>query len=167
MEIPELPVPDLPLPSLPTPRPSPVLAEALPSDSFLPLVKLEFMEALALLGINGLLALSAAWTADLSLSTTYRDFWLFLLPVHGAVSWTFMMVPLVLAGHSPLMGQLGLVLDTDQPELRMSFSLFHTLSVCLFPLSFLCMVLTPSHRTLAELLTNQEIFIRPPSRSRQ
>ena len=55
----------------------------------------------------------------------------------------------------------GFVLDTTQPERRLSFSVFHLLSALCFPLSFLCMVLTPEHRSLAELLTGQELMRRP------
>jgi hypothetical protein len=71
------------------------------------------------------------------------------------------MVPLVLVGQSPMMGIQGLLLDTDLPERRMSFSLLHLVSVLCFPVSFLCMVLTPNHRTLAELLSGLEILQLP------
>jgi len=37
------------------------------------------------------------------------------------------------------------------------------LSVACFPLSFLCMVLSPRHQTLAELLSGQELLSRPLS----
>jgi len=73
-------------------------------------------------------------------------------------------VPLVLVGQSPMMGMEGLLLDSDQPERRMSFALLHLVSALAFPISFLCMVLTPNHRTLAELLSGLEI-LQLPSRS--
>ena len=74
-------------------------------------------------------------------------FWPYLLPVHGAISWAYLMVPLVLVGQSPMMGMQDLLLDTDLPERRMSFALLHLVSALGFPVSFLCMVLTPNHRT--------------------
>ena len=43
----------------------------------------------------------------------------------------------------------------------MSFSLLHLVSAMCFPISFLCMVLTPNHRTLAELLSGLEILQLP------
>jgi hypothetical protein len=48
----------------------------------------------------------------------------------------------------------------------MAFSLLHLFSVLCFPLSFLCMVLTRNHRTLAELLSGLEILQLPPTRVR-
>jgi hypothetical protein len=76
------------------------------------------------------------------------------------------MVPLVLVGQSPMMGMERLLLDTDLPERRMSFSLLHLVSALGFPVSFLCMVLTPNHRTLAELLSGLEILQLPSRRVR-
>jgi hypothetical protein len=64
------------------------------------------------------------------------------------------------------MGRWNLVLAEDEPERRMVFSLLHLLSVGLFPLSFLCMVLSPRHQTLAEYLSGQEIISKPEPRLR-
>lgn len=157
------------------PAAPPVEEEALPSEpyapeaageSFWPLVRLEFTEAGILLGLNTVLVLLAAWLAGASPSRVYDELWHFLVPVHFAISWAFAMVPLTLVGQTPVMGSLGLLLDSSQPERRIAFSLFHLISVTLFPVSFLCMVLTPYHRTLAELLTGQEILSRPLPRMR-
>ena len=79
--------------------------------------------------------------------------------MHFVLSWAALMVPLALTGQSPMMGRFGLQLGANQPERRLAFSLFHLLSVTVFPLSFICMVLTRNHRTLAELLTGQEIVV--------
>ena len=136
------------------------------NDSFWPVVKMEALEFAMLVGLNGLVVLIAAWTAGGSPTTIYPQFWPYLLPVHTAVSWVYVMVPLVLVGQSPMMGREFLLLDTDLPERRMSFSLLHLLSTFCFPLSFLCMVLTPSHRTLAELLSGLEILQLPNTRLR-
>jgi len=76
------------------------------------------------------------------------------------------MAPLVLTGQSPMMGFFGVTLPENSPERRMAFSLVHMLSVACFPLSFLCMVLSPRHQTLAELLSGQELLSRPLSRMR-
>jgi hypothetical protein len=163
------------LPPVPAPHaPSMALDEpAAPSetggaftDSFWPVVKMEGMEFTLLMGLNGALALIASWTAGGSPSSVYGHFWTFLVPLHAAISWAFVMVPLVLVGQSPMMGRQRLLLDTDLPERRMSFSLLHLVSTLCFPLSFLCMVLTPSHRTLAELLSGLEILQLPSSRLR-
>jgi hypothetical protein len=139
--------------------------EASPS-SFWPLAQLESGEAMILVGTNLLLVLVAALQLGAGPLRVYGQLWPYLLPLHLALSWVVVMVPLVLVGQSPLMALLGLTLASPQPERRMAFSLFHLLSVCLFPLSFLCMVLTPNHRTLAELLTGQEILFRPLTRMR-
>jgi hypothetical protein len=136
------------------------------TESFWPLVRLEVTEAGVLLGINAILALLAAWMMGSGISRLYGELWHFLLPVHVAVSWAFEMVPITLVGQSPIMGSLGLLLDSAQPERRIAFSLFHLISVVLFPISFLCMILTPYHRTLAEILTGQEILMRPLPRMR-
>ena len=85
--------------------------------------------------------------------------------MHASVSWAYLMVPLVLVGQTPMMGMEGLLLDTHLPERRMSFAVLHLVSVLAFPVSFLCMVLTPNHRTLAELLSGLEI-LQLPSRGR-
>jgi len=130
-------------------------------ESFWPLVRLEATEAGVLLGLNLVVALGASWLAGVGPGRLYAELWHFLVPVHFAISWTFEMVPITLVGQSPLMGSLGLLLDSVQPERRIAFSLFHLISVVLFPVSFFCMVLTPYHRTLAEILTGQEILARP------
>lgn len=136
------------------------------TESFWPLVRLEVTEAGVLLGLNLVVALGASWLAGVALGPFYAELWHFLVPVHFAISWAFEMVPITLAGQSPVMGSLGLLLDSVQPERRIAFSLFHLISVVLFPVSFFCMVLTPYHRTLAELLTGQEILSRPLPRTR-
>jgi len=136
------------------------------TDSFWPVVRMEAMECLALLLLNGALALVACWMAGAPPAVVYPGLWPYLLPVHAAVSWTYLMVPLVLVGQSPMMGMAGLLLDTDLPERRMSFSLLHLVSTVGFPASFLCMVLTPNHRTLAELLSGLEILQLPSRRIR-
>ena len=135
-------------------------------ESFWPLVMLEFSESFCLLAINGILVLIATWLVGISTTRTYSEFWPFLVPVHFAVSWAFEMVPLTLVGQSPLMGTQGLLLDASQPERRIAFSLMHLCSVLLFPVSFFCMVLTPTHRTLGEILSGQEILLRPEPRLR-
>ena len=63
-------------------------------------------------------------------------------------------------------GVQDLLLDTDLPERRMSFAVLHLVSALGFPVSFLCMVLTPDHRTLAELLSGLEILQMPSRRVR-
>jgi hypothetical protein len=136
------------------------------TESFWPLVRLEITEAGILLCINGILILLVSWMAGAGPMRIYGELWPFLLPVHFAISWAFEMVPITLVGQSPFMGSLGLLLDSVQPERRIAFSLFHLISVLLFPLSFLCMILTPYHRTLAEVLTGQEILSRPMPRMR-
>ena len=157
-----------PLPQWPLPSDRPAL-QAPPSsqegDSFWPLAKLEFFEALGLAGINLLLA-AFTWIQTGALGMAYSELWHFLLPMHFVVSWAALMVPLALAGQSPMMGRFGLQLGAPQPERRLAFSLFHLLSVAVFPLSFACMVLTRNHCTLAELLTGQEIVVRAVPRLR-
>lgn len=130
------------------------------TSTFWLLAKLEAGEALLLAVLNLLLALLVLLLMRVGPTVAYPSLWPYLGPLHLAVSWAPVMVPLVLVGQSPLMGLLGLQLAAQQPERRMAFSLFHLLSVCLFPLSFLCMVLTSNHRSLAELLTGQEILLR-------
>jgi hypothetical protein len=152
----------LDLAEIDAPRPAP--GDFPLTDSFWPVVKMEALECLALLLLNTLLGAIACWMAGNGPSRVYPLFWAYLLPVHVAVSWTYLMVPLVLVGQSPMMGMEGLLLDSDQPERRMSFSLLHLVSALGFPISFLCMVLTPNHRTLAELLSGLEI-LQLPSRS--
>lgn len=141
----------------------PVYVEQPPSDeapSFWPLAKMEVLEALVMGGVNLFVLavaclLSGVWPARL-----YGELWPMMLLLHVTISWAYMMVPLTLAGQSLTMGLMGMLVDTGTPERRLAFSLFHLLSVSLFPLSFLTMVLTRNHRTLAELLTGQEILIR-------
>jgi len=140
----------------------PSSSEAL-GDSFWPLAKLEFMEALTLAIVNLALALFT-WIQTGMLSQAYAELWHFLVPTHLVLSWALVMVPLALTGQSPMMGRFGLHLSASQSERRLAFSLFHLLSVGAFPLSFICMVLTRNHRTLAELLTGQEIVAMAPSR---
>jgi len=135
-------------------------------DSFWPVVRMEGAECLALLLLNAILALAACLASGASPSRVYGEFWPYLLPVHITISWAFLMVPLVLVGQSPLMGLLRLAVDTDQPERRMAFSMLYLVSAMAFPVSFLCMVLTPDHRTLAELLSGQEILQMPYARMR-
>lgn len=136
------------------------------ASSFWPLARLESGEALLLTLANGLLAVVATLQLGAGPGRVYTQLWPFMVPLHLAFSWVLVMVPLVLLGQSPLMAVMGLSLVSPQPERRIAFSLFHLLSVGLFPLSFLCMVLTPNHRTLAELLTGQEILFRPLMRLR-
>jgi hypothetical protein len=151
------------LPAEEAPGPGPDLEL---TDSFWPVVKMEALECLILLALNALLTLVASWMAGGSPFQTYAVFWPYLLPVHGAVSWAYLMVPLVLVGQSPMMGMENLLLDTNLPERRMSFALLHLVSVLGFPVSFLCMVLTPNHRTLAELLSGLEILQLPSRKMR-
>jgi hypothetical protein len=167
--VPEEETPDLDLsfqdPALE--RETQAAAPALESgDSFWPVVKMEALECLVLLVLNALLMGVASWLAGAPPDAAYRNFWPYLLPVHAAVSWAYLMVPLVLVGQSPMMGLQGLLLDTSLPERRMSFAVLHLISVLAFPVSFLCMVLTPNHRTLAELLSGLEILQLPERRVR-
>ena len=134
-------------------------------DSFWPVVKMEALECLVLFCLNSMLTLVACWMSGAPPATVYAAFWVYLLPVHASVSWAYLMVPLVLVGQTPMMGMEGLLLDTHLPERRMSFAVLHLVSVLAFPVSFLCMVLTPNHRTLAELLSGLEI-LQLPSRGR-
>ncbi|MBK8724866.1 MAG: hypothetical protein IPL96_02125 [Holophagaceae bacterium] len=152
--------------ALPLPTPTPEAEEADAGSSFWPLVRLESLEAVLLVALNGLFAVLAARQLGLGLAAAYENLWPFLAPLHLGLSWCLMLVPLVLSGQSPLMARFGFQLGSEQAERRLAFSLFHLLSVGLFPLSFLCMVLTPNHRTLAELMTGQEIIFRPWSRMR-
>lgn len=153
--------PALPLPPAPAPE-----NPELPETSFWRLVRVELTEFAILTLLNGLFCLLAAALCRAPLGRVYGELWPFLLPVHLGLSWAFIMVPMALTGQSPMMGSQGLLLDTGQPERRLAFSVFHLLSVLFFPVSFLCLLLTPDHRTLAELLTGQEILARPLSRLR-
>lgn len=137
-----------------------------PVASFWPLVKVEVAEA-ALLTLFQALALALpAWVLGVSPLRMLGGAWIFMLPYLAAMSWAFFMVPLVLTGQSPLMGTFGVTLAENSPERRMAFSLVHMVSVFCFPLSFLCMVLSPRHQTLAELLSGQELLSRPMDRLR-
>ena len=121
------------------------------------LAAMELREAAALSVINGLVATIACWQLGLPPGKSYPVFWPYLGALHAIVSWTYFMIPTVLTGSTPAMLALGLRITDQQTEKRLSFSVFMLLSVALLPLSFLCMVLTPTHTTLAELLTGQEI----------
>lgn len=134
--------------------------------SFWPLVLLEASEALLLLTINAFVLLLASALLHASPLRLVRETWTMALPLHLALSWALLMVPLVLGGQSPLMPRWNLVLSESEAERRMVFSLVHLVSVLAFPLSFLCMVLSPRHLSLAEYLSGQEIIHRPPSRVR-
>ncbi|MBL0312248.1 MAG: hypothetical protein IPP78_05920 [Holophagaceae bacterium] len=146
------------------------VSEALESEteitdsSFWSLVKLEIFEAATLFVTNAILALVVSWQLGAPVARCYGELWPYLVSLHLAFSWVMVLVPMVLAGQSLFMVPMGLLLASEQPERRLAFSLFHLFSVLAFPLSFLCMVLTPNHRTLAELLTGQEIFLKPLSR---
>ncbi len=173
VEIEASPVPDLPAEAwaeappglLPQSLPEP--GEALAEDtSFWPLVLLEVSEAGMLVLLNLFLAGIVLLGARAPLVRTYQDLWPLLLPFHVAVSWAALMVPLVLTGQTLLMVPRGLALAADLPERRIAFSLLHLLSVLAFPVSFLCLLLTPEHRTLAELLSGLEILQRPAPRLR-
>ena len=170
-----LPLPPPEAPALAAPEPSfhplDLLESALEGfepdpqvASFGPLLLVEAGEACLLGAIN----LSLAWLLALVLHApagrVLAEAWPVVLPAHLLVSWAFLMVPLMVSGQSPLMGHWHLVLAEDEPERRMVFSLLHLLSVGLFPLSFLCMVLSPRHQTLAEYLSGQEIISVPKSR---
>jgi hypothetical protein len=158
------PPPSLPAMAADPPAPAGFLEDGL--DTFWPVVRMEGAEFLALALLNGALALVATLASEASPARVYLEFWPYLAPVHAAVSWAFLMVPLVLVGQSPMMRRMRLVVDADQPERRMAFSLLHLVSATAFPVSFLCMVLTPDHRTLAELLSGQEILQMPYARVR-
>ena len=153
-----------PDPALPLETPAAV-AEVELADAFWPVVKMEAFECLMLLSLNACLTGIACWMAGTAPGVLYAELWSYLLPVHAAVSWAYLMVPLALVGQTPMMEVQGLILDTDLPERRLSFALLHLISALGFPVSFLCMVLTPNHRTLAELLSGLEI-LQLPSRRR-
>jgi hypothetical protein len=134
--------------------------------SFWPLVKVEATEALALAAVQGSALALPAWLLGVSPSRLLLGAWPFTLPYLFAVSWILFMAPLVLTGQSPMMGFFGVTLPENTPERRITFSLVHMVSVFCFPLSFLCMVLSPRHQTLAELLSGQELLARPLPRLR-
>lgn len=135
-------------------------------SSFWPLVKVEISEALTLFLLNVILMAFMSLLVRTTPGRLYGELWTYLLPLHISISWAVLMVPLVLTGQTLLMGVFGLLVACDQPERRLSFSIFHLLSVLLFPISFLCLLLSSGHRTLAETLTGQEIMARPLPRMR-
>ncbi len=158
----------------PVPQPvrggvEPAMLPAEPADSvasFWPLVKVECLEAcLLLLVLAGAVGLPA-WVLGVPPLRLLVRAWPFTLPYLLAVAWLFFMAPLVMTGQSPLMGRFGVALAEELPERRMAFSLVHLVSVACFPLSFLCMVLSPRHQTLAELLSGQDLLARPLERLR-
>ncbi len=134
--------------------------------SFGPLLIAEGGEACLLAMLNFALAFALSLSLQVPVARIFAEAWPVVVPAHLLVSWAFLMVPLVIAGQSPLMGHWNLVLAEDEPERRMVFSLLHLVSVALFPLSFLCMVLSPRHQTLAEYLSGQEIISKPKPRMR-
>lgn len=134
--------------------------------SFGPLLLVEAGEACLLAALNLALAFTLSLSLQAPVSRIFAEAWPVVVPAHLALSWAFLMVPLVIAGQSPLMGRWNLVLAEDEPERRMVFSLLHLLSVALFPLSLLCMILSPRHQTLAEYLSGQEILSKPEPRLR-
>jgi hypothetical protein len=137
-----------------------------PAASFWPLVKVEITEALLLALVQVLALLLPSWLLGLSPARLLLGAWPLILPYLLATSWIFFMAPLVLTGQSPMMGTFGVTLPENTPERRMTFSLVHLVSVACFPVSFFCMVLSPRHQTLAELLSGQELLSRPTSRLR-
>jgi hypothetical protein len=137
-----------------------------PAASFWPLVKVEITEALLLVVVQALALLLPAGLLGLSPLRLLLGAWPLILPYLVATSWMFFMAPLVLTGQSPMMGTFGVTLPENTPERRMTFSLVHLISVACFPLSFFCMVLSPRHQTLAELLSGQELLSRPTPRLR-
>lgn len=150
-----------------TPTPSlPALDSQEPAASFWPLVKVELTEALLLTLVQGLALALPAWVLGIPPARLLQGAWLLVVPYLLATSWVFFMAPLVLAGQSPMMGFFGVTLPENTAERRMTFSLVHLLSVVCFPLSFFCMILSPRHQTLAELLSGQELLSRPTSRLR-
>jgi hypothetical protein len=144
----------------------PALEDHEPVASFWPLVKVEVAEAFLLTLLQAAALALPAWALGVSPLRMLGGAWPFVLPYLIASSWVFFMAPLVLTGQSPLMGLFGVTLAENSPERRMAFSLVHLISVLCFPLSFLCMVLSPRHQTLAELLSGQELLSRPTDRLR-
>jgi fatty acid desaturase len=144
----------------------PTLGLQEPAASFWPLVKVEAAEALLLALVQGLALALPAWLLGVPPARLLLGAWPLVIPYLLATSWVFFMVPLVLAGKSPMMGFFGVTLPENTAERRMAFSLVHLLSVVCFPLSFLSMILSPRHQTLAELLSGQELLSRPTARMR-
>lgn len=137
-----------------------------PTTSLWPLVAMEAQELGLLVAANLGVAGAASLASGVGPARLYTELWPLLLGLHGAVSWALILVPLVLTGQTLPMAARGLILAADQPERRITFSLVHLLSVLAFPLSFLCLLLTAEHRTLAELLSGQEILQRAAPRTR-
>jgi hypothetical protein len=135
-------------------------------SSFWPLVLMEASEAALLVSVNVLALLATCLLLRVPPLRLLEEAWALVLPFHLGLSWALLMVPLVLGGQSPLMPRWNLVLAESEPERRMVFSLVHLVSVLGFPLSFLCMVLSPRHQSLAEYLSGQEIIPKPASRLR-
>lgn len=152
-------------PMAPAPA-QPTLGLQEPAASFWPLVKVEAAEALLLALVQGLALALPAWLLGVPPARLLLGAWPLVIPYLLATSWVFFMVPLVLAGKSPMMGFFGVTLPENTAERRMAFSLVHLLSVVCFPLSFLSMILSPRHQTLAELLSGQELLSRPTARMR-
>lgn len=156
---PGAPAPAQDLPSQPT-----LGAES--TTSFWPLVKVEASEALLLAALQGVALVLPAWVLGVSPTRLLVGAWFFVVPYLFALSWVLFLAPLGLTGQSPMMGTFGVTLPENTPERRIAFSLVHLVSVACFPLSFLCMVLSPRHQTLAELLSGQELLARPLPRLR-
>ncbi|HJV21584.1 MAG TPA: hypothetical protein VJ570_02755 [Holophagaceae bacterium] len=158
------PHPAEPEAEVPAPRPS--LGGPAPTLTLWPLVALEAAEALLL----ALLTLGALSLVAAQLGTTLGHLvtraWLLVIPFILVLCWTTLMVPLVLASQSPLMPFLGLVVAEDQVLRRLNYSLLHLVSVACFPLSFFCLVLSPRHQSLGELLSGVEIIAQPVARLR-
>jgi hypothetical protein len=150
------------------PLPAPMPSKGIPPSAkkhskaegqgiFWRLARMEFMEAIFLLLINTLIVFIAGWQLNMSPGQMFEASWTFLAPLHLLVSWAYFMLPIVLTGSSVAMLLLDFGIADAQPEKRLFFSFFMLLSVVLLPLSFVCMILTPAHATLAELLTGQEV----------
>ncbi len=152
--------------SLPIPTTLPTLGGDEAAASFWPLVKVEATEAVLLVLVQGVALLLPGWALGISPARLFQGAWPLVVPYVFSVSWLLFMGPLVLTGQSPMMGYFGVTLPENSPERRMAFSLVHLVSVACFPLSFLCMVLSPRHQTLAELLSGQELLARPLPRMR-
>ncbi len=153
-------------PPAPIPPPRPALPPGEAPLTLWPLVALEAAEAALLAGIAmGALALVANLLGT-TVSLLVTRAWILVVPILFILMWTTVMVPLVLASQSPLMPLLGLVVAEDQPLRRLHFSLLHLLSVACFPLSFFCLVLSPRHQSLGELLSGVEIISQPLARLR-
>ena len=158
----ELVRPDSRVPE-PVPAGLPTLGGEESAASFWPLVKVEASEAVLLILVQGVALLLPGWAVGISPARLFLGAWPLVIPYLFSVSWLLFMAPLVLTGQSPMMGFFGVTLPENTPERRMTFSLVHLISVACFPLSFCCMVLSPRHQTLAELLSGQELLSRPLS----